>query len=72
MANYADVYNDWKSDPGAFWMEAAKEIDWVSAPTTAFDGDAGVYGRWFPDGVCNTAYNCLDRHVEAVRRGYGR
>ena len=67
MANYADVYNDWKSDPGAFWMEAAKEIDWVSAPTTAFDGDAGVYGRWFPDGVCNTAYNCLDRHVEAGR-----
>ncbi|WP_022694192.1 propionyl-CoA synthetase [Ponticaulis koreensis] len=67
MAKYADVYNDWKSDPGAFWMEAAKEIDWVSAPTTAFDGDAGVYGRWFPDGVCNTAYNCLDRHVEAGR-----
>ena len=67
MAKYADVYNDWKSDPGAFWMEAAKEIDWVSAPTAAFDGDAGVYGRWFPDGVCNTAYNCLDRHVEAGR-----
>jgi propionyl-CoA synthetase len=67
MAKYADVYNDWKSDPGAFWIEAAKEIDWVSAPTTAFDGDAGVYGRWFPDGVCNTAYNCLDRHVEAGR-----
>ncbi|MAF57491.1 propionyl-CoA synthetase [Ponticaulis sp.] len=67
MAKYADVYNDWKSDPGAFWMEAAEEIDWVSAPTTAFDGDAGVYGRWFPDGVCNTAYNCLDRHVEAGR-----
>lgn len=67
MAKYADVYNDWKSDPGAFWMEAAKQIDWVSAPTTAFDGDAGVYGRWFPDGVCNTAYNCLDRHVEAGR-----
>ncbi len=67
MAKYADVYNDWKSDPSAFWMEAAKEIDWVSAPTTAFDGDAGVYGRWFPDGVCNTAYNCLDRHVEAGR-----
>ena len=67
MAKYADVYNDWKSDPGAFWIEAAKEIDWVSAPTTAFDGDAGVYGRWIPDGVCNTAYNCLDRHVEAGR-----
>ena len=29
--------------------------------------NAGVYGRWFPDGVCNTCYNAVDRHVEAGR-----
>jgi len=23
--------------------------------------------RWFPDGVCNTCYNAVDRHVEAGR-----
>ena len=30
-------------------------------------GKAGVYGRWFPDGVCNTCWNAVDRHVEAGR-----
>ena len=24
---------------------------------------AGVYGRWFPDAVCNTCWNAVDRHV---------
>ena len=28
-----------------------------------FDPNAGVYGRWFPDGVCNTCWNAVDRHV---------
>ena len=65
MSRYADVYQSWKTDPEAFWMEAASAIDWVNAPSKALDPDAGVYGRWFPDGVCNTSYNCLDRHVEA-------
>ena len=64
MSRYADVYGSWKTDPEAFWLNAAKDIDWISAPTKALDPDAGVYGRWFPDGVCNTSYNCLDRHVE--------
>jgi propionyl-CoA synthetase len=32
-----------------------------------FDASAGQYGRWFPGALCNTAYNCLDRHVEAGR-----
>ena len=65
MAAYKDVYESWKSDPDAFWLEAAKAIDWTSPPQKAFDQDIDVYGRWFPDAVGNTAYNCLDRHVEA-------
>ena len=28
-----------------------------------FDPDAGVYGRWFVGGVCNTCWNAVDRHV---------
>ncbi len=34
-----------------------------------FDGQAGVYGRWFPDARCNACFNALDRHVEAGRDG---
>ena len=32
-----------------------------------FDPEAGVYGRWFPGGVCNTCFNAVDRHVDAGR-----
>ena len=43
------------------------EIDWIEPPKKVFDPDAGIYGRWFTGGVCNTCYNALDRHVLAGR-----
>ena len=46
-------------------MKAAQDIDWIRKPETAFDPDAGAYGRWFPDGVCNACWNAVDRHVAA-------
>src|SRR5260221_14708616 len=66
-SRYHDVYASWQRDPLAFWGKAAAEIDWIEKPKTVFDPNAGVYGRWFPDGVCNTCYNAVDRHVEAGR-----
>lgn len=65
--NYRGTYSTWQQDPSAFWAEAAEGIDWFSAPTTAFDPDQGRYGRWFPDAVCNTCHNAVDRHVAAGR-----
>ena len=67
MSKYHDVYAAWAAAPPAFWDGAAREIDWVTPPRTAFDPGMGHYGRWFPDGECNTAFNCLDRHVAAGR-----
>ncbi|WP_306144679.1 propionyl-CoA synthetase [Roseibium sp. MMSF_3412] len=65
MSGYTETYRAWLDDPEAFWMNAAKDIDWIKAPDIAFDPDAGAYGRWFPDGVCNTCWNAVDRHVAA-------
>src|SRR5262249_51515185 len=45
------------------WAEAAQAVDWIEAPKTIFDPHAGVYGRRFADGVCNTCWNAVDRHV---------
>ncbi len=67
MSRYAQVYGEWQSDPQAFWAGAAKEIDWFREPSTIFDPKAGVYGRWFPDGLCNTCWNAVDRHVAGGR-----
>ena len=66
-SRYPEVYARWQRDPLGFWGEAAHAIDWIEKPKTVFDPEAGVYGRWFPDGVCNTCYNAVDRHVIAGR-----
>ncbi len=63
MSRYHEVYAAWKRDPEAFWGEAAREIDWINLWDRVFDPYAGEYGRWFAGAECNTAYNCLDRHV---------
>jgi propionyl-CoA synthetase len=67
ISRYHDVYARWQRDPEGFWGEAALAIDWVESPKKIFDKQAGIYGRWFADGVCNTCYNALDRHVLAGR-----
>jgi propionyl-CoA synthetase len=66
-SRYYDVYARWQRDPEGFWREAAEAIDWYEKPVETFDPDAGIYGRWFTGGVCNTCWNALDRHVLAGR-----
>ena len=60
---YAHTMAEWRSDPAQFWLKAAEAIDWFEAPVTAFDPNAGSYGRWFPDAICNTCHNAVDRHL---------
>ena len=64
MSRYHAIYQQWKDDPEGFWGEAAQAVSWDKPFTSVFDPSMGRYGRWFAGGACNTAYNCLDRHVE--------
>ncbi|GAB5446059.1 propionyl-CoA synthetase [Gymnodinialimonas sp.] len=64
---YQETYAAAAADPEAFWLEAAKGIDWTVAPSQAFTGGSGVYGRWFEGAVGNTCFNAVDRHVAAGR-----
>src|SRR5882757_2776533 len=66
-SRYHEVHARSLSDPEGFWAEAAREIDWIEAPKKIFDPSMGAYGRWFTDGVVNTCYNALDRHVAGGR-----
>ncbi len=68
-SRYHEVYAAWQRDPEAFWAEAAREIDWYAPWQKVFDPYEGQYGRWFVGAECNTAWNCLDRHVERGRGG---
>ncbi len=64
---YRDIYANWQADPEGFWMAAAEAIDWDRKPTKAlWDERAPIY-EWFADGMVNTCWNAVDRHVAAGR-----
>lgn len=64
---YEAVYKRSIEHPEDFWREAAELIDWEVAPRQIFDDSNPPFYRWFPDGVLNTCYNALDRHVDGGR-----
>jgi propionyl-CoA synthetase len=64
---YKDVYASWQKDPEAFWLDAAKAIDWDQAPSKALTGKGDGLYEWFVDAKVNTCYNAVDRHVENGR-----
>ena len=64
---YAKVYAGWKADPEAYWMDAAKAIDWATPPSRALNDSRAPLYEWFADGMVNTCWNAVDRHVEAGR-----
>ncbi|VDC30338.1 propionyl-CoA synthetase [Pseudogemmobacter humi] len=64
---YREIYAQWKADPEGFWMQEARAIDWVKPPSRALSGDRAPLYEWFADGLVNTCWNAVDRHVEAGR-----
>ena len=64
---YREVYGAAAADPAAFWADAASSIDWDVEPSVILDDSNPPFYRWFPDGMMNTAWNALDRHVEGGR-----
>jgi propionyl-CoA synthetase len=62
-AGYAGAYRASLDDPRQFWGEAAAAIDWIRRPREVLDDSNPPFYRWFPDGVLNTCFNALDRHV---------
>ena len=56
-------------DPTTFWGDAARGIDWFTAPQDVLDAHDAPHYRWFVGGELNTCYNAVDRHVVAGRGG---
>jgi acetyl-CoA synthetase len=64
--SYADLYGRSLADPGSFWLEQAKRLQWIKRPEIAGDwsfDEHDFHIRWFPDGRLNVSANCLDRHL---------
>ena len=65
-AEYDRLYGRALADPGSFWLEQTRRLDWIKRPEIAGDWSfdkADFHIRWFADGKLNVAANCLDRHL---------
>src|SRR3546814_21010325 len=61
------MYGRGLADPGSFWLEQAKRLDWIKRPEIAGDwsfDEQDFHISWFRDGMLNVAAKCLDRHLE--------
>lgn len=65
--SYKKVYDTWKNDPEAFWLNLCEDIDWERKPSKALFTKKEPFYSWFDDGVVNTCWNAVDRHVNAGR-----
>jgi acetyl-CoA synthetase len=61
------MYRDARRDPVAFWEKQARELRWMKPWRKGLEWKL-PYAKWFVGGKLNVADNCLDRHVEGVRR----
>ncbi|OYY67605.1 acetate--CoA ligase [Sphingomonas sp. 28-63-12] len=67
---YETLYGRSLADPGSFWLDQARRLDWVKRPEIAGDWsfeEKDFHIQWFADGKLNVAANCIDRHL--ARRG---
>ena len=65
-ADYDALYGRALADPGSFWLEQSKRLNWVKRPEIAGDWSfdaADFHINWFADGKLNVSTNCIDRHL---------
>jgi propionyl-CoA synthetase len=67
MGRYAEAFQQSLTDPERFWGAAADGIDWYRPPTVVLDRTNPPFYRWFADGLLNTCFNAVDRHVQDGR-----
>ena len=65
--SYQAAVDEARFAPEIFWRQAAAEISWIKAYDRVLDCSVAPFYRWYPEGVLNTCYNAIDRHVEQGR-----
>jgi propionyl-CoA synthetase len=67
MGRYTEGFRQSIEDPAGFWGGAAQGIDWYREPAVVLDRSSPPFYRWFSDGMLNTCFNAVDRHVRDGR-----
>jgi len=66
---YEKMYKESIEDPESFWGKMAEELDWYKKWDKVMEYDfvkANI--KFFEGGKLNVSNNCLDRHLEGVRK----
>lgn len=61
---FQDLLRQSQEDPGAFWDNAARELEWYEPWKETISGQLPDF-RFFVDGISNPSINLLDRHVNS-------
>jgi acetyl-CoA synthetase len=70
LKDYEKIYKKSVDDPEGFWAEMAEQnLSWYKKWDKVLEYNFEKPEiKWFQGGQINVAYNCLDRHIEGVRR----
>ena len=67
IGDYQKAYQEFLSDPDAFWEKIARDLEWIR-PWDRVCEWKYPYARWFVNAQLNITATCLDRHVAGDRR----
>jgi len=62
-----DTYKKSLDDIEEYWEQEARKLDWFSTWDRVLDWDL-PFAKWFPGGMLNASYLCVDKHLKNWRR----
>jgi acetyl-CoA synthetase len=62
-----DIYKKSLDDIEEFWEQEARKLEWFRTWDRVLDWDI-PFAKWFPGGMLNASYLCVDRHLKNWRR----
>ena len=66
-ARSSAVYKKASKNPEAYWADWARQLTWDKPWKKVLDWKP-PHAKWFTGGKLNASVNCLDRHIDGVRR----
>ncbi|MDH2237408.1 propionate--CoA ligase [Pigmentiphaga sp. GD03639] len=63
VASYQAFHAHSVDEPGPFWSEQARLVDWHAPAAQPLDLSHPPFSRWFVGGLTNLCHNAVDRHL---------
>lgn len=67
IKRYMDICRHSIDKMEEFWENEARKLEWFKTWDCVLDWDP-PFAKWFPGGILNASYLCVDRHLRSWRR----